>query len=96
MFRSIVVVLILFVATPAYAENRTVTIRGVVDWGTPDSGIYGLEPFCTFPTNSKVANEVFSTCQFLDNCEINGVINESYELISLTAIKLLIQTVIHP
>jgi hypothetical protein len=87
MFHSIVAALFLLVAVPVCAEDKTVTIRGVVDSGTLDSGIYGLEPYCTFPTDSKIANDVFSVCKFLDDCEIHGTINKDNELVSIKSIR---------
>lgn len=87
MFHSIVFALILLVAIPVWAENRTVTIRGVVDWGTLDSGIYGFETYCKFLTDSTIANHVFATCKFLDDCELNGIINNDNELVSIKSIR---------
>lgn len=87
MFRSIVVVLILFVAPPAYAENRTVTIRGPLLVGSSDSGIEGLSHGCVFLTDSDIAQTVFSTCKFQDECEITGIIDQNENLLSIFKIR---------
>jgi len=87
MVYSIVLALIFLVAVPTCAEDRTVTMRGVVDWGTSTSGIGGLGPYYGFATNSEVADEVFSVCNFLDNCEMTGTVNDKNVLTSLIKIR---------
>lgn len=87
MFRSIVVALILFFALPACAENRTVTIRGVMGWGSTDSAIDGLEPSCIFLSDSEIAREVISTCKHFDECEVIGTVDKNDILLSISSIR---------
>jgi len=85
--RLFMLILFICLSTPAHAELKQVTIRGVVGWGSSDSAIDGLQPYCIFATDSKVANTVFNTCKVDDECEIHGVIDEYSNLIKIITIR---------
>lgn len=87
MFRSIVFALILLVAIPACGEERTVTIRGVMGWGSTDSAIDGLEPSCIFLSDSEIARKVISTCKHFDECKVIGTIDKNDVLLSINSIR---------
>lgn len=74
-------------AVPACSESNTVTIRGVVGWGSTDSAIDGLEPSCIFITDSEISREVISTCNYFDECEVTGSVEKNDLLVSINSIR---------
>jgi len=87
MFRFVTTTILILFSFPALAENRIVTIRGVVDFpGTSDSSISGIG-FCHFAIQSEIADKIYSTCELQGDCELKGVVTEYNELLNIISIR---------
>ncbi len=88
MWRFIVLVLIVLVSSTVHAKNTVKTFRGVVDWGTDDGSVGGdLSPVCLYKRRSTVENKILTTCDYHDECELVGLVDENDWLVSVYKIR---------
>lgn len=78
-------------ATVNQDGSKLVTIRGILNVGTLDSGIEDENGnVATFLTDSKEGNKILDVCQSGDICEVTGnIIGEYSELVSVSHVKLI-------